>query len=116
MAGGGASPTGRGVCQTGPMNRFVTSAMRAQPLEERLRLLRRMLLDALADDTLTPQELHELRAARAELGLTPAQARELRAEVYSAALARAQADDRISVREADLLDGIIQFFNVHQDD
>lgn len=81
------------------------------PNSARLEVLRRQLLRLMADGQLTDEELQQLQQTRDGLGLTPAEVRSLRAEIYNGALKQAERDGKISGRESDLLDRIVQFLN-----
>lgn len=77
----------------------------------RLAQFRTQLLQLMDDGRLTDHELRQLEHTRRALALTPADVRSLRAEVYHQAFKRAEQDGRISAREAELLDRLVQMLN-----
>jgi len=60
---------------------------------------RNALIQAVSDGLLTPEEMSELDALRAESGLTPGDLGAIRASAYAAALAAARSDGRVTEGE-----------------
>ncbi|MFC4638459.1 hypothetical protein [Deinococcus hohokamensis] len=83
------------------------------PLADQARLdaLRAMLLRLIEDGRLTDDEMQLLINTRTALDLPAPAVRSLRAEVYHTALLRAQKSGIVDVRDAELLDRIVQFIN-----
>ena len=79
--------------------------------QARVAALQAMLLKLISDGQLTNEEMTVLHETRDALQLTPQDVQGIRAEVYHATLRELEGDGRISAREAELLDRMLQFLN-----
>ncbi|MFC4427070.1 hypothetical protein [Deinococcus navajonensis] len=79
--------------------------------QARLDALRAMLLRLISDGQLTDAEMQLLVDTRSALHLSDQAVRSLRGEIYHTALRQAQQHGRVTARDAELLDRIVQFVN-----
>lgn len=79
--------------------------------QARLDALEAMMMRCISDGKLTDEELALLQHTRTALQLSTEEVRSLRARVYNAAFTRAEEDGGIQLRDAELLDRIVQFLN-----
>lgn len=73
--------------------------------------LEAMLMRCISDGKLTDEELALLQHTRTALHLSTEEVRSLRGRVYNAAFTRAEEAGGIQLRDAELLDRIVQFLN-----
>ena len=79
--------------------------------QARLDALEAMMMRCISDGRLTDEELELLQHTRTALHLSTEEVRSLRARVYNTAFKRAEEDGGIQLRDAELLDRIVQFLN-----